>query len=393
MGEAMDGGAVRWRRRGAQGCAGWVLAAALAFAPAAAGTALAQTSAPAPSSTDAAMAPAGPPDYAGYDGAAFLGFLDARETGLSAPPRIGLSFGGRTLRAVLDSGSTGIVVAARLLPDIDRLPVQAPGRVTYTSSGRVMLGRWVVTPVTLSGADGASVTTDPMPVLAVQEVRCLHAARDCTPNADPRDIAMVGIGYGREKDAQAQGTPEKNPLLRLAADGRRWRRGYILTARGVQAGLTASSTRGFALVKLARQADGVDWAGTPACLSVERRTPPACGTLLVDTGVGAMFLTLPAAQAGGAVDSEGRPTLPDGTEIAVRVEPAVNPSAVGAGGARGFDLYSFAVGGPSPVAPHGVHLHVAPDRVFVNTSFHLLNGFDVLYDAEGGTAGFRPREP
>ncbi|MBS7540446.1 hypothetical protein KHC27_16055 [Ancylobacter lacus] len=229
--------------------------------------------------------------------------------------------------------------------------------------------------------------------MAVEEVRCLHAARDCRPSADPRDIAMVGVGYGREKDAQAQGTPEKNPLLRLAADGRRWRRGFILTARGVEVGLTAASARGFAFARLARQEDGADWAGTPACLSVDGRTPPACGTLLVDTGVGAMFLTLPAAQAGAVLDGEGRPVLPAGTEVAVRVAPARSAAGAPAGGSGGFDLYSFAVGGASPLAPEAVHLRVAADRVFVNTSFHLLNGFDVLYDAEGGYAGFRAREP
>ncbi len=43
----------------------------------------------------------------------FLRFLNRREPGhLQNPPHLGLSFGGRQLRAVMDTGSTGIVVSA-----------------------------------------------------------------------------------------------------------------------------------------------------------------------------------------------------------------------------------------------------------------------------------------
>ena len=64
--------------------------------------------------------------------------------------------------------------------------------------------------------------------------------------------------------------------------------------------------------------------------------------------------------------------------------------SIGKDGSAG-ELYHFTVGDGSPLAPTGTHLAVRDDRVFVNTSFHLLNGFDVLYDADGGFAGFRPR--
>jgi hypothetical protein len=55
------------------------------------------------------------------------------------------------------------------------------------------------------------------------------------------------------------------------------------------------------------------------------------------------------------------------------------------------ELYRFKVDGGSPLAPERIHLRVSPQRVFVNSIFHLLNGFDVLYDADGGYAGFRRR--
>jgi hypothetical protein len=38
-------------------------------------------------------------------------------------------------------------------------------------------------------------------------------------------------------------------------------------------------------------------------------------------------------------------------------------------------------------------LRLSPERVFLNTSFHFLNGFDFLYDADGGYVGFRRHAP
>ena len=318
------------------------------------------------------------PSYERFREGVFLRYLNAEEGGLNAVPRIGLSFGGEPLRAELDSGSTGIVVAAAYIPDFDQLQSVGPGKLTYTSSGRVMVGQWVVTPVSLVGKEGASVQTEPMPVLAVTEVQCLETARECTPSTSPRNIAMVGIGFGREGDAQSQSTPDKNPLLRVTGGTGERRRGYILSREGVHIGLTRENTRGdFRFVKLAKQPDRPDWAGTPACISINGVTPPACGTMLVDTGVSVMFMTLPEAQAAGA-----QRTLPPGTQVAIRAGE----------GAGAFDLYQFTMGGDSALAPVDIHLRVAPDRVFVNTSFHVLNGFDVLFDADGGYAGFRRRK-
>ncbi|ARQ03074.1 hypothetical protein CAK95_19880 [Pseudorhodoplanes sinuspersici] len=216
-----------------------------------------------------------------------------------------------------------------------------------------------------------------MPVLAVTRVDCLRNARNCTPRSSPRNIAMVGIGFGREGDRQNQSTPDKNPLLRVApGDGRR-RQGYVLTREGVHVGLTGANTRGdFRFVKLDRQPDGRDWAGIPACIALNGRTPPACGSMLMDTGVSAMFMTVPPDQAGAVTR-----TLPDGTNVSVRIGAPENSS----------ELYQFTVGSTSPLAPDGIHLRVSPTRVFVNTSYRLLNGFDVLYDADGGYAAFRRR--
>ena len=318
------------------------------------------------------------PDYGRYREGLFLRYLDSEPGLLARVPRIGLAFpGSGRLSADLDSGSTGIVVAAAYIPGFEQLPSQGPGKLTYSSSGRVMVGQWVVTPVSLVGREGASVTTEPMPVLAVTELQCLDYARDCTPRQMPEHIAMVGVGFAREADQQSQSTPDKNPLLHVAGGAGPRRQGYILSREGVHVGLTGENTKGgFRYLKLDRRPDNADWQATPACISVNATVPPACGTVLVDTGVSAMYTTLPPAQAQGATG-----TLPEGAQVAITV----------GSGAAAFPLYSFAVGDGSPLAPDAIHLRVAPDRVFVNTSFHLLNGYDVLFDGEGGYVGFRSR--
>lgn len=319
------------------------------------------------------------PDYADFDQGLFMPYLDAHEGDLKKPPRLGLSFGGDMIEAVMDSGSTGIVVAARYVPGWEAMQSLGEGRITYTSSGRIMIGQWVVTPVSIQGADGRGIETSPMPILVVTQVACTEMARDCTPSDDPAHIAMLGVGFGREHDAQAQSTPDKNPFLQVKPrDEDRYRRGYILTAKGVHVGLTRANTDGdFRFVKLKRQQETDDWSAVPACISVDGQMPPACGTMLADTGVTAMFMTLPAEQAGSNTRS-----LQPGTSVSI---------LLGSGDQAG-ELYSFEVGDDSSsLAPSEVHLRVAPDRVFVNTSLHILNGFDFLYDADGGYAGFRSR--
>jgi hypothetical protein len=319
------------------------------------------------------------PDYDRFRESVFLRYLDAEAGPMRRVPQLGLSFGDRMYRADLDSGSTGVVVAADMIPGFDTLPSAGEGRLTYTSSGRVMVGQWVTTPLTLVGQDGAQVVTEPLPVLAVTRVECLREARDCSPDADPRIIAMIGVGFAREHDRQSQSTPDKNPLLHVAPGGPGGpprRRGYVLSTEGIHVGLTGDNRGTYQFVRLTRQPGAPDWSPVPACIAIDGQNPAACGTMLVDTGVGAMFMTVPASQAGGAARQ-----LPTGTQVSISAGPPEGR----------FPLYGFAVGDGSPLAPDGVHLNVSEERVFVNTSYHLLNGFDVLYDADGGYVGFRRR--
>ena len=290
----------------------------------------------------------------------FLRFLNRREAGgtLQSPPHLGLSFGGRQLHAVMDTGSTGIVVSASAIPNIDRLPNRGPGTLTYTSSGRVEQGDWVVVRATIAGANAASVTTLPIPVLAVRSVACLANARNCTAREDPRHVAMIGVGFARRGNREGPHGPDINPFLNLAGTGSghdALRRGYIVSSAGVQIGLSgADPGEGYAIVQLARDDARQDWSGAPACITIDDRTP-ACGTVLPDTGVTGMFLSLPASEERAAGSGGRDPGLPPGAKVTISLAPeAATPGAAS---------YSFRVGDVSnPLAPARVTLVGRGDR-------------------------------
>jgi hypothetical protein len=319
----------------------------------------------------------------------FLRYINAPPAGgeLREPPHLTLSLGGHQLRAVMDTGSTGVVVSASAIPAFERLPNNGPAKLTYTSSGRIMQGVWVTVPVTVTGANGASVTTRPMPVLAVTSIDCTENARSCTPRDDPRHVAMIGMGFGRRNrsGSAADSTADKNPYLNLSGPGvTGLHRGYVVTREGVELGIPATVPPGYATERLSRNAETGDWSGAPACIAIDGRAP-ACGTVLPDTGLTPMFLALPPDRVDSrALPSSGDRTLPAGTMITINLAP-------GAPGGRVTAAYSFAVGNmEDPLAPRRVILVGRGDRpTFVNTGVHVLNGFDYLYDADQGIVGYR----
>ncbi|MFG1184969.1 MULTISPECIES: hypothetical protein [Xanthobacter] len=322
---------------------------------------------------------------------AVLPYLNAPAEGapILRPPTLSLSInGGPARRAIMDTGSTGVVVSASAIPGFDQLTPLGPGELTYTSSGRIMRGVNVMVPVTVAGADGTSVTTQPIPVLAVTRIDCLRNARRCRPMDAPRRVSMLGIGFARAKDRQPGAGPGRNPFLNVAGMGQAgtgtadFKRGYVVTRRGVQVGLAKDTGAGFQKVKLAADPATGDWQPIPACLSLNARAPAACGTLLLDTGVSIMYLTLPPAQTDGLAV----PGLRGGRVVADGASLAISPGA-----GQPAPAYSFTVGDRSnPVTPERVILVGRGDRPpFVNTTVRALNAFDYLFDADAGEAGFR----
>lgn len=290
--------------------------------------------------------------------------------GAAAPRRFGM-----------DTGSTGIVVAAEhFVPAPGDEPV-GPGRLTYNSSGRILIGERWITNVVIQRDERMPLATARVEVLRVTRIACLEQARDCRPERNPRGVAFMGVGFGRNG---AQGTEPgvpRNPFTSLTALASgapplSIRPGYIVTRTGVQLGMTAERTRNFAFVKLAPSPESrpgaPEWQTPPMTVSID--DVAGDGTILVDTGINYMFLSPPA----GTRLRRGT-HAPAGTRIALYM-----PDRRGPPGAS----YGFVVGAQeSPLQPD--HVDVVHDRgVFVNTGRMFLQGFDYLYDAAGGYVGY-----
>ena len=302
--------------------------------------------------------------------------------------------GGKGFSVTMDTGSTGLALTADSIPGYSlemaaRYPI---GWEYLSSSGFLWVGHLIPMDVVFRDSSGGTVTAT-VPVLAVErEAICpgdTYKGGPACPGIELRPAAprirYMGVGFGRENDGQPYATPDRNPFLNITRIGDapvppgRMRSGYIVTAAGVHVGLTPENTRGFALAPLTLRPgfqDPRDWAEATMCVSVND-SPCASGTLLTDTGIDYMFLTLPP---GTAVDTAAGGRLRDSSRVTVRV-PATGDIA---------GSYTFTVGeAGNPAAPCHVSLTRPKPAAFVNTGEHFFRAFDVLFDADGGWFGLR----
>ncbi|WCM93019.1 hypothetical protein M5C99_22250 [Acidovorax sp. NCPPB 2350] len=327
------------------------------------------------------------------------------------PPDARVPAPARSFTVTMDTGSTGVVISAVDLPGYSRNEEARPANLGWeflSSSKRLWIGHWVVRDLAFRDASGGEVVAR-VPVLAVEkEMICPGWSEkanrpDCekptSTTESPGGIAYMGVGFGREHDGQPQGTPDKNPLLNIAAiDGQPAPKGtvhggYIVTKYGVHAGLTTANAEGFRSVKLQpgsllangepASTDPRDWQQATMAVSVNGGAPEA-GPVLVDTGIAQMYLTVadPAALPTKEIPNPSRKGrtatgLKEGTPVQVMFPGAQAPVA----------QYDFRVG--DAAAPQAVLVNKPGSPAFVNTGRHMLRQYDVLFDAEGGWFGLR----
>src|SRR5690242_16049421 len=81
----------------------------------------------------------------------------------------------------MDTGSTGIVVAAEhFIPGPNDI-AEGPGRLVYNSSGRIMNGERYTTDVDIRRDENTPLATARVQVLRVTSITCQEHARDCRP--------------------------------------------------------------------------------------------------------------------------------------------------------------------------------------------------------------------
>ncbi len=285
-----------------------------------------------------------------------------------APPR---PFG-------MDTGSTGIAVAAEHFTPGPGDIAGGPGQIIYNSSGRILGGTYYTTDVEIRSNVDTHVATARVQLLRVENISCRPNARDCRPDSNPRGVSFMGIGFDR--DAAQGSTPgaPRNPFVNLTslasgAPVSSVRPGYVVTRTAIHLGMTPDLTRGFALVKLTpKTGNPMDWNAAPLTVSVNGVT--GSGTILVDTGIDYMFLSPPP----GTALARGT-RAPAGTRIEIYLpdKRTLQPAS-----------YAFTVGeNRNPLQPVKVEI-VQDAGVFVNTGRLFFEGFDYLYDAAGGYVGY-----
>lgn len=315
----------------------------------------------------------------------------------------------------VDTGSTGLLIGAPLLPGIDP-NAGTPGRQYLSSSNIVYVGRYLDLNITFHGAKGVSADTR-VPVLLVDKSWVcpwydpLKHGYECPLGPDgqkpmERDVSGItymGVGFGRNKKAEGQRTTTSwgNPFLNiLAINGESVRpnemkAGYVVSTRGIQLGLTEDNTRRFDFMQLERgvlhRRDPRDWAMPRMQFQVNGRKSMA-GYALIDTGIPQMYIraedNMPIPEVvvrnpkGGASMVH---RVKNGTKIAIDFG-----AMVGGNVSEAKASYSFEVGMTSPMAP----AYAAPGRQepppYVNTGRNFLKGYSIAFDAIDGRLGFQP---
>lgn len=318
--------------------------------------------------------------------------LESRSS-VQAGLHLNVSIGrGKRTNVMLDTGSTGVVIAKQYL-GTDYTPTgEAFQDFTYSSSGNSYSGEWVTTRVRLysSSAMGAeSVATVPMRVRMV--TKSCKTGEACVTDEKSIGISMMGIGFDRVDPHGTTVDQTLNPFLNLTAMGAggSMKRGYVLTPKQVTLGITDDATASFNFIKLQKlpAAQGDDWQAPAACVSVPTaNVAPQCGSLLVDTGLNYAIIQVPDGidppQHQDPDPNSKRKLLDDGQQVVVTL-PDLN----------GRTLYSFTVGDAATGAPTKVawgHSTAAHNgQPFMNTGMYTLSQLDYAYDADQGRVGFR----
>jgi len=259
--------------------------------------------------------------------------------------------GGRAHVVQIDTGSVGVVVPRSVLGS-DARDTGTPGRIEYTSSGKIFTGEYYMAPLRIADAAGRYVRTTPIRILAIDAASCDTAHHpSCVAPRSLGGVGMMGVGFAR-----GTSSPANNAFLHATDPaGRALAPAYIVRADAIVLGAGSAEERGFAMARLTRGSD--DWNAAAACFRVPARY---CGTVLVDTGIAGAIVRIPKG---------GRPLSPAGVEVDVPAD----------GSALAFRI----------VAP--VRWSGAAGPPFINTGRSVLGAYDYLYDARVGAIGFLRR--
>ncbi|RMZ69702.1 outer membrane autotransporter barrel [Pyrenophora seminiperda CCB06] len=349
-------------------------------------------------------------DLSQYTDSIFLPF--ARKFNAHQVPQVMCTVEGVDIRMPIDTGSTGTLIGAPILPNISS-DAGSPAHHFFTSSKILYIGRLVRLSMRFSGEAGSYATSTVSVLIVDKSWKCpwydpKNDQFECPPGPngekaierDTSEITYMGIGFGRNeaKDGMPYASPKINPFLNINAingksvSDRSMRAGYIISADGAHIGLTSKNTQAFAFATLepglTHAKDPRDWAMASMCFSINGEGKN-CGTMLVDTGIAQMYIRadrrisiptviIPNPNPNGHARMVKR--VKPGTEIGIGFPSLDRPAT----------SYSFVVGDKSTIEPSYVFPQLPEHPPYVNTGRCLLFGYSVAFDAVGGRFGFRP---
>jgi hypothetical protein len=280
--------------------------------------------------------------------------------------------GGRPHTFQVDTGSVGILTPRSALgPDFQDFDPSKDVTFGFVSSGHQYHGQWVNVPIAI-GVPASWDGTGDFP-LAQLEVFAVDQ-----PTSFNHGIFGIGFAIG----GMADGGPERNPLLHVKYKGMQLSSSYIVSTKGIEVGPGPLSTKGFAFIRLDRNAAGNDWRQPLGSVQLTGNSSPDHFStdlpFLVDTGLPEMILWLSRNHA--PLNLPGHEAFPSGIMARVSAPPANWPTDPAL-------QYSFLTGDKSqPMAPSHVEWRVGHG---INTGRMVLAGSDYLYDAMAGRIGFR----
>jgi hypothetical protein len=317
---------------------------------------------------------------------------------------------------IIDTGTCGYVISVDGFPNWSQRLADASekGWEFLSSSKKLFVGHWI--PVDMFYTDAPVEVKARVPVLVVEESTiCPHynESRDTNtcpefegiaPNVThhPKNISLFGVGFGRRKDGQPQGSPDKNPFLNVISINKTtintdiFRNGYMLDRNAITIGLTGSNTKDLIRWHALRKGDlwamdHRDWQPVQACFGVDKA---ACveGNLLVDTGIPQSYLTLPNGtqihQHADTSPSSHAPVhaLDNGTVVHLKVRDDFGYAVD-----QDFLVGSIdgSMTGPVPSMVIVTLKDPAEKEPFLNTGRHFLRKWKVAFDAIGGKFGFQ----
>ncbi len=232
----------------------------------------------------------------------------------------------------MDTGSLGVVVTkSSLVMGSSVHGPGAPGQKFYDSSGFVFTGHYYLAPVAVELQDGTFVQTNPIIVLAIEAVHCHENYSKCKQPGPP-DLHYLGVGFDRNSTGTGDlfDSPSENAFLELtdAQNGNDINGGYVLSSSSLTLGITAANTSGFNPVTLSLNGTVPgDWNAVPGCYQFTSLTgnPQFCGNLLLDIGIGEMFIDLPSDERpAGSYDSSNK--VPDGLDMKIQAGSTNSPA-------------------------------------------------------------------